>query len=89
MQRELADIISLDRFRKLTYDRASVDPIIVWWKCRVWTCLTRVGVTPTAMFAFEIFCAELKRRGQQPLDPDDIMLCAACAPIELERRRHR
>lgn len=76
-QTQLADIVSLDRARRLRDKTTTIDPVIAWWKCRVGVCLTRCGVTQTAIEVLALFNAELKRRREKPIDADDVMLCDA------------
>jgi hypothetical protein len=82
-----ADIVSLDRERRKREARAGnlPDPIIAKWRCRTSGCITLVGVTQTALDAFTMFNAELKRRREKPMTEFEVMYCERCAA---ERGNH-
>lgn len=74
MTEAIAEIVSLERYRAKLRRGAMVDPIVAHWKCRM-ICVNKIGVTQLAYDVLEIFNAELRRRREQELDPDKIMLC--------------
>ena len=53
-------------------------PIVGKWRCRNPKCPTMVDVPEPAMDRYCAFNAELRKRGEEPLDRDKIMFCEAC-----------
>lgn len=86
----LADIVSLDRARKLR-DRAAEGmpaPVVAHWQCREPLCRKPVGVTRSAIEAADMFDAMLLRRREKPIDRDRTMLCPVCA-VAWHRREQK
>lgn len=46
------------------------------WKCKIPGCTEQVAVTAAGLSAFNAFSKRLVAMGQEPLDCDDVMLCA-------------
>ncbi len=74
-----ADIVSLDRFRRLKQAGRGIEPVIAQWRCRTSGCITLVGVTQTAFDTLAMFNVELKRRREKPITEHEVMFCPACA----------
>lgn len=75
----MSDLVNLARERAKRAAKAIVEPVIAQWKCRISTCITRVGVTQTAFDTLEYFNGILHARGERPIDNDEVMFCASCA----------
>lgn len=73
---EIAPIISLDIYRRRARAGGVVDPVIGHWKCRDSMCVTRVGITQTAVDALALFNAELHRHRQRAILEHEVMFCA-------------
>ena len=86
--RKLADIVSLDRARRLKVDGGWLpEPVVEHWPCRELFCRKPVGVTRSAIEAADMFDRELLRRRQKPIDRDRTMFCADCAKAWHEREQ--
>ena len=70
-----ADMISLARARRIRDSAGVVEPEVQRWKCRETWCVTRVGVTQTAIDALAMFNTELARRRERPIREDEVMRC--------------
>lgn len=73
----IAEIISLDRARRLRVDQSVGDKVIAYWPCRV--CTTMVGVGHTAIESLAVFNAFLKSRREKPIATLEVMFCPPCA----------
>ncbi len=76
----IADIVSLDRARRLRTDHSIVERDVTQWKCRT---MTRVGVTQTGVDTLAMFNAMLRVRRERPIQEHEVMICPCC----LERWR--
>jgi hypothetical protein len=76
-----ADIVSLDRARRLRVDVHIVEPDIAQWKCRTPTCMTKVGIGRTAIDGLAQFNAYLKQRRERVIESHEVMLCGPCAAL--------
>lgn len=72
---QIADIVSLDRERKLRSGKTLIERIVAHWKCRVGICREMIGVGETAVIVLTVFNEELKRRRERAIDVDEIMMC--------------
>jgi hypothetical protein len=85
------DIISLQlyRARKARDNYTTPEQPIVWWKCREFSCIAKVGITQTALDALAVFQAELARRRDRPLREDEIGWCCDDHRVVTSRPRAR
>lgn len=78
------DVISLDvaRRKRRAKDLASWLPerVVAHWRCREFSCITRVGVTQTAIDTLAMFNAILAKRRERPISEDEVMWCDAHKP---------
>lgn len=86
----LADIISLDRERRLRSDK-SVGPEVATerWPCRVPTCIEYISVGPTAVFVLGVLNAELTRRRDKIIQKHEVCLCTHHGERWREQQRER
>lgn len=70
-----ADIVSLKLFKAKRDAKTPLDPVVAWWKCRVGVCLTKCGVTQTAIDTLAMFNTELRRRREKPITEAEVMVC--------------
>lgn len=74
-----ADIVSLDRARRLRGAPGIVEPDVAHWKCRTATCMTKVGVGQTAIETLAMFNEVLKGRRERTIEAHEVMFCEPCA----------
>lgn len=82
-----ADIVSLDRARRLSSPAGVIEPNVAHWKCRTPTCMTKVGVGQTALEALAMFSEVLKERRERAIESHEVMLCPTCAERWHEREQ--
>lgn len=84
----VADIVSLDRARRLKTDGTTLpEKAVEHWPCR--ECSSMVGVTKSALEAAAVFDAYLRSRREKPIDRAHTMLCVECAAKWHEREQWR
>ena len=77
---KLADIVSLDRARRLRVDNTNGPELVVaWWRCRGMACIAQVGVTQSAIDAADMFDKLLASQRDKPIDREKTMFCESCA----------
>lgn len=86
MTEPVADIISLKLYRAKREKQQLVDPVVVWWRCREFSCVAKVGITQTALDALAIFQAELGRRHDKPIREDEVGWCCEAHRGENKQR---
>lgn len=73
----VAEIVNLAVWKRKHSSGAVVDPIVATWKCRELHCITRVGVTQTAIDTLAFFNAYLKANRLRAIAEHEVMCCAA------------
>lgn len=83
---DVANIVSLDLYRRRQASKTLIDPIVAYWKCRIFSCFAKVGVTETAIEVLAMFNAELRKRRDKPIAEHEVMFCEQCRKAREEEQ---
>jgi len=96
VERDLMLRAVTERERRSSYSETSrwrPPAIVGQWRCRNPKCQRMVDVPEDGMTALAAWNVILRKRGEEPLDHDQVMFCTTCRPlyvkVEAERRRAR